>query len=102
MPPGAETDWKFRPNHRGRQYESRPILDIGGQVARSDGQPPARLTDAQQQWEDATSENIERAHLEPILKQLKEIIESTVPLSEGMMQAQRAWRHGMKSFDGLQ
>jgi hypothetical protein len=47
-------------------------------------------TDAQQHWEDATSENIERAHLEPILKQLKEIIESTVPLSEGMMQAQRA------------
>lgn len=46
--------------------------------------------DAQQHWEDATSDNIQRAHLEPLLKELKEIIDSTVPLSEGMMQAQRA------------
>ncbi|HUE13417.1 MAG TPA: hypothetical protein VMR25_04575 [Planctomycetaceae bacterium] len=46
--------------------------------------------DAQQHWDDATSENLERVHLEPILRELKEIIESTVPLSEGMAQAQRA------------
>lgn len=46
--------------------------------------------DAQQHWEDATSENLDRVHLEPLLKQLKEIIESTVPLSEGMTQMQRA------------
>ena len=46
--------------------------------------------DAQQHWDDATSENLERVHLEPLLKELKEIIESTVPLSEGMTQAQRA------------
>jgi hypothetical protein len=63
--------------------------------------PIAKLQDAldklqhawqetEQHWEDATSENIERAHLEPLLKQLKEIIESTVPLSEGMGQMSRA------------
>jgi hypothetical protein len=46
--------------------------------------------DAQQHWEDATSENIDRVHLEPLLKQLKEIIESTVPLSEGMSTMYRA------------
>jgi hypothetical protein len=45
--------------------------------------------EATQHWEDATSENLERAHLEPLLKELKEIIESTVPLAEGMTQAQR-------------
>lgn len=46
--------------------------------------------DVQQHWDDATSENLERAHLEPLLRELKAIIESTVPLSEGMTQAQRA------------
>jgi hypothetical protein len=46
--------------------------------------------DTEQHWEDATSDNLERAHLEPLLKQLKEIIESTVPLSEGMGQMSRA------------
>ncbi len=43
-----------------------------------------------QHWDDATSDNLERAHIEPLLKQLKEIIESTVPLSEGMGQMARA------------
>jgi hypothetical protein len=46
--------------------------------------------DTEQHWDDATSENLERAHIEPLLKQLKEIIESTVPLSEGMGQMARA------------
>lgn len=46
--------------------------------------------EAEQHWEDATSDNLERKHLEPLLKQLKEIIESTVPLSEGMGQMARA------------
>jgi hypothetical protein len=46
--------------------------------------------DTEQHWEDATSENLERVHLEPLMKQLKEIIESTVPLSEGMGQMARA------------
>jgi hypothetical protein len=46
--------------------------------------------EAQQHWEDATSDNLQRVHIEPLLKELKEIIESTVPLSEGMTQASRA------------
>jgi hypothetical protein len=46
--------------------------------------------DTQQHWEDGTSENLDRAHLEPLLKQLNEIIESTIPLSEGMTTMQRA------------
>jgi hypothetical protein len=45
--------------------------------------------EATQHWEDATSENLQRAHLEPLLKELKEIIESTVPLAEGLTQASR-------------
>jgi len=46
--------------------------------------------DTQQHWDDATSENLDRVYVEPLLRELKEIIESTVPLSEGMSQAQRA------------
>jgi hypothetical protein len=46
--------------------------------------------DTEQHWDDATSDNLGEAHLEPIFKQLKEIIESTVPLSEGMGQMARA------------
>jgi len=43
----------------------------------------------QQHWDDATSDNLETVHLEPLLRELKEIIEATVPLSEGMAKAQR-------------
>jgi hypothetical protein len=46
--------------------------------------------EASQHWEDSTSDNLQRNHLEPLLKELKAIIESTVPLGEGMMQASRA------------
>jgi hypothetical protein len=45
--------------------------------------------EASQHWEDSTSDNLQRAHLEPLIKELKDIIESTVPLSEGMTQASR-------------
>jgi hypothetical protein len=46
--------------------------------------------ETRQHWEDATGDNLQQAHLEPLLKELKEIIEATVPLSEGMTQMQRA------------
>jgi hypothetical protein len=46
--------------------------------------------DTQQHWDDATSESLDRVHIEPLMRELKEIIESTVPLTEGMAQAQRA------------
>jgi len=42
-----------------------------------------------QHWEDATSDSLQRVHLEPLLKELKEIIESTVPMAEGLTQASR-------------
>jgi hypothetical protein len=45
--------------------------------------------EATQHWEDSNSENLQRNHLEPLIKELKDIIESTVPLSEGMTQASR-------------
>jgi hypothetical protein len=45
--------------------------------------------EASQHWEDSTSDNLQRNHLEPLIKELKDIIESTVPLSEGMTQASR-------------
>ena len=44
--------------------------------------------EASQHWEDATSDNLQRAHLEPMLKELRGgSFESTVPLAEGMTQA---------------
>jgi hypothetical protein len=46
-------------------------------------------SDTKQHWDDTTGANLEKVHLEPLFQELKEIIEATVPLSEGMNQAQR-------------
>jgi hypothetical protein len=64
---------------------STPVAKLQGAI---DNLQRAWL-EASQHWEDGTSDNLQRAHLEPLLKELKEIIESTVPLSEGMTQASR-------------
>jgi hypothetical protein len=45
--------------------------------------------EAKQNWDDETSRNLEESHIKPIIQQLNEIIEATVPLSETMGQARR-------------
>ena len=45
---------------------------------------------AQEHWDDETSRNLDKTHLQPILRQLNEIIEATSPLSDCMVQARRA------------
>ena len=45
---------------------------------------------AKDEWEDEASRNLEEKHLAPALRELKDIIEATGPLSESMTQARRA------------
>jgi hypothetical protein len=45
--------------------------------------------ESKQNWDDETSRNLDEAHIKPIIHQLNEIIEATVPLNETMGQARR-------------
>jgi hypothetical protein len=64
---------------------STPVAKLQGAV---DNLQRAWL-EASEHWEDGTSESLQRLHLEPLMKDLKELIESTVPLAEGMTRASR-------------
>jgi hypothetical protein len=41
-------------------------------------------------WEDSTSANLEKLHIEPLLHELRQVLEATVPLGESFAQARRA------------
>ena len=65
---------------------STPLAKLHGAMEALD----RAWNDARQHWDDTTAENLHEVHLEPLMRELKEVIEATVPLSEGMAQAQRA------------
>lgn len=47
-------------------------------------------TDANEKWDDETSRRFQEQHLEPLLQELCEVIEATVPLRDVVTQAIRA------------